>query len=347
METIVFIGLGILVLGIVLAIFIRQSQIKNPGPYQLMQQLLEEQGRQLQNTTNLVLQQLGQHQQSQERTSNLMHTRIDQATKVVTDVHGKLLQLEEANKRIFELGKDISGLQKILQAPKLRGSIGEIWLADLIGQILPADRYKIQHTFKTGETCDAVIFLRDGMLLPIDSKFSLENFVKMMEVDELQRPQFKRLFMADIKKRIDEIARKYILPQEGTLDLAFMYVPAENVYYQAFIQADEEMQLLSYAFERKVIPVSPSSIYPYLQVILLGLRGMEIEKSAKQIQKNLSGLQGDFQKFRETYEKVGGHLRHAQQSYDQSDKRLYRIDNSFLQITDQEEIKLQIPDEIE
>lgn len=347
METIVFIGLGILVLGIVLAIFIRQSQTKNPGPYQLMQQLLEEQGRQLQNTTDLVLRQLGQHQQSQERTSNLMHTRIDQATKVVTDVHGKLLQLEEANKRIFELGKDISGLQKILQAPKLRGSIGEIWLADLIGQILPADRYKIQHTFKTGETCDAVIFLRDGMLLPIDSKFSLENFVKMMEVDELQRPQFKRLFMADIKKRIDEIARKYILPQEGTLDLAFMYVPAENVYYQAFIQADEEMQLLSYAFDRKVIPVSPSSIYPYLQVILFGLRGMEIEKSAKQIQKNLSGLQGDFLKFRETYEKVGGHLRHAQQSYDQSDKRLYRIDNSFLQITGQEEIELQIPDEIE
>jgi len=298
----------------------------------MLQQFSEQQSHQLQQTTNLVLQQLNRQQEAQDRSSHLMHTRIDTATKVVSDVQGKLLQLEEANKRIFDLGKDISSLQKILQAPKLRGGMGEIWLAELISQIIPADRFKLQYGFKGGEICDAVIFLRDGALLPIDSKFSLENFVKLLEADEAEKPALRKLFGSDVKKRIDEIARKYIRPQEGTLEFAFMYVPAENVYYQAFIQDEPSMNLLSYAFEKRVIPVSPSSFYAYLQVILFGLRGLEIEKSAKEIQKNLAGLQGDFGRFRETYDKVGTHLRHAQQSFEQSDHRLGGMENKLDQI---------------
>lgn len=257
------------------------------------------------------------------------------------------MQLEEANKRIFELGKDISSLQKILQAPKLRGGMGEIWLAELIGQIIPADRFKMQYGFKGGEICDAVIFLRDGTLLPIDSKFSLENFAKMLEAEDSLKAAFQRQFAGDIKKRIDEIAKKYIRPQEGTLEFAFMYVPAENVYYQAFIQGEDDMQLLSYAFERRVIPVSPSSFYAYLQVILFGLRGMEIEKSAKEIQKNLSGLRTDFGNFRETYEKVGVHLRHAQQSYEQTDRRLNGIETKFTQISISEQQTLPETEELD
>jgi len=300
-----------------------------------LHELAARQGQQLQQATTLLLQQLNQQQESQERNSHIMHTRIDTATKVVSDVQGKLIQLEEANKRIFDLGKDISDLQRVLQAPKLRGGLGETWLAEIISQIMPSGNYKLQYRFRTGEICDAAIFLRDGLILPIDAKFSLENFQKMMEADESQRGAYKKVFVQDTKKRIDEIARKYVLPTEGTLDLAFMYVPAENVYYQAFIQEDD-MSLLNYAFSKRVIPVSPSSFYAYLQVILLGLRGMEIERSAKEIQRNLAGLAGDVERFREAHEKVGVHLRHAQASYDQTDKRLDKVETSFSRLSQSE-----------
>ena len=303
--------------------------------YVLLQQRrsapLQEISQQLQQTTQLVVQQLNQQRESSERTSSLMHTRIDQATRVVSDVQSKLGQLEEANRRIFDIGNDISKLQQILQAPKLRGTMGEVWLQELIHQILPSDHYKLQYAFKSGEICDAVIMLRDGLILPVDSKFSLENFVKMLECTEEQRPAFRRLFASDTKKRIDEISRKYVLPAEGTLEFAFMYVPAENVYYQAFIQSEDELNLLAYAFSKKIIPVSPSSFYAYLQVILFGLKGLEIEKSAKEIQKNVSGLQSSFSLLRDSYDKVGTHLRHAQSSFEMGDKRLgsieYKLDN--------------------
>jgi DNA recombination protein RmuC len=326
-----------LIIVIGLTLYRMKQEKKTPNNLtSLLQQISDQQGQQLHQTTNLVLQQLTRQQESQDRSSHLMHSRIDQATKVVSDVQGKLLQLEEANKRIFDLGKDINNLQRILQAPKLRGTMGEIWLAELISQIIPGDRFKLQYAFKSGEICDAVILLRDGLLLPIDAKFSLENFVKMLEAPDDQKALFKKQFVQDMKKRIDEIAKKYILPHENTLDFAFMYVPAENVYYQAFIQEEDTSQLLAYAFSKHIIPVSPSSFYAYLQVILFGLRGLEIEKSAKVIQKNLAGLQGEFDKFKETYEKVGTHLRHAQQSFDVTDKRLTGIENKFFQITNQE-----------
>ncbi len=339
MQTALLIAIAALLIALIgLTVLRAARERQNPATVQqLLQQLAQQQGQQLQQTTNLVLQQLTRQQEAQDRSAHLMHNRIDTATKVVADVQGKLLQLEEANKRIFDLGKDINNLQKILQTPKLRGTMGEIWLAELIGQIIPAERFKLQYSFKSGECCDAVILLRDGLLLPIDAKFSLENFVKMMDAPEEQKLVHKRQFTQDMKKRIDEIAKKYILPQENTLDFAFMYVPAENVYYQAFIQEEETMQLLAYAFSKHIIPVSPSSFYAYLQVILFGLRGLEIEKSAKVIQKNLAGLQGEFGKFRETYEKVGTHLRHAQQSYEFTDKKLGTIENKFFQITQQEQ----------
>jgi len=321
----------LLILVIILAIstiglMVFVLRVRNTPPDPALQNILQQQGQQLQHTTQLLLQQMNQSQESQERSSQTFHTRLDHTTRVVSDVQSKLGQLEEANKRIFELGKDISSLQKVLQAPKLRGNMGETWLKELIGQILPKENFQMQYGFKSGETCDAVIFLRDGLLLPIDSKFSLENFVRMVEAEEDQKVIHRRQFASDIKKRIDEIAKKYILPSEGTLEFAFMYVPAENVYYQAFIQEEEALGLLSYAFSKRIIPVSPSSFYAYLQVILMGLHGMEIEKSAKEIQKNLSGLKGEFGKFQEAHELVGTHLRRAEGAWDQSTKRVERID---------------------
>lgn len=313
---------------ILIALLIRQQSSGNQtaGLQQALNQLAQQQGQQMQQTVNLVLQQLNQHQESQERTSSVMHTRLDHATRVVADVQTKLSQLEEANKRIFDVGKDISKLQQILQAPKMRGTLGEVWLQELISQMLPSESYQMQYSFRSGEICDAVIFLRDNQFLPVDAKFSLENFTRMLECeDEAEKSNHRKLFGADVKRRIDEIAKKYILPHEGTLEFALMYVPAENVYYQAFIQDDGKLGLLEYAFRKHVVPVSPSSFQAYLQLILMGLRGMEIEKSAREIQKNLSGLQVDFGRFGETYQKVGSHLRNAQNSYEQADKRLDKI----------------------
>lgn len=340
MESILTAVIIVLALGLVaMAVAVLRLKNQNPEPdashdiQSLLHQITMQHGQQLQQTTNLVLQQLGEHREAQERTTGVIHGRLDQTNKIFSDVQSRLTQMDEANKRLVEMSRDMASLQKILQAPKLRGTLGEMWLHDLISQILPPDRYKMQHTFRTGDTCDAAIFLRDGMVLPIDSKFSLENFLKMLDApDDAQKAVAKKQFVSDVKKRIDEIAKKYVLPHEGTLDIALMYVPAENVYYQAFIQDEAESGLLRYAFEHKVVPVSPSSFYAYLQLVLMGLRGMEIEKSAKEIQRNLGGLRGEFGKFRDTYEKVGTHLRHAQQSYEMTDKRLGGIENRLVTI---------------
>jgi DNA recombination protein RmuC len=338
---------ALLIAGLFIYLLRRQSA-NRPGDLfqrveQTIQQLSHQQSTQLQQTVTLVLQQLNKQQESQDRSTHAMHTRLDQTNRLFSEVHGKLLQQEEAVKRLFDLGKDIASLQSILQAPKLRGTMGEIWLEQLINQILPKKHFRMQYAFKSGEVCDAVITLRDGLILPIDSKFSLENFAKMVEAEGESTQQFRKLFISDTKRRIDEIAHKYIRPQEGTMEFAFMYVPAENVYYQAFIQNDDTFQLLNYAFSRHVIPVSPSSFYPYLQVVLFGLHGMEIEQSALAIQKNLSSLQGQFTRFREQYDKIGSHLRHAQSSYELADKRLTGIESGFVHIAHSEPATVEVP----
>lgn len=291
---------------------------------ELLQQSLQNNLQQsLQTNLKLVLDQLNSQQRSQEHQSGQVHNQLQATSRVISELQAKLSTIEQSNKHILEMGKDVRALQNILQAPKLRGNRGEIWLEELIAQMIPKERYKTQYAFKSGEKCDAVIFLRDGLLLPIDSKFSLENFTKMLaEENESERKSYEKLFVTDVKKRIDEIAKKYILPDENTLSFAFMYVPAENVYYQAFIEDAGGHQLLRYAFERHIIPVSPNSLYAHLEVVLFGLRGMAIEQSAREIQQGLIGLGGELKRFEEHYDKVGNNLRLAQQNFEASDKRL-------------------------
>jgi DNA recombination protein RmuC len=333
MEIALAVLITAIIVGAVVALILRRP---HPKPEVDLVQML--QAAQQQNL-QIILEQLNRNQQSHDRNSTMVHTRIDQATKVVGEVQNKLSQLEEANKRIFELGKDISGLQDILRAPKLRGTMGEIWLAELIGQMIPKENYRLQHRFSSGEICDAVILLRDGLMLSIDAKFSLENFSKLIKAPETEWDVYKKQFASDVKKRVDEIAKKYILPHEGTLEFAFMYVPAENVYYHAFIQEEDNLHLLQYAFERKVIPVSPSSFYAYLQLIFFGLRGLEIEKSAKEIHQQLVGLKGEFGKFRDVYARMGNHLKNVQNSYEESDKKLGTIETKFFQLNSSEPVK--------
>ncbi|MBI4609467.1 MAG: DNA recombination protein RmuC, partial [Candidatus Rokubacteria bacterium] len=204
--------------------------------------------------------------------------QLQHVSQVVGAVQGSLGKLGEVTQRVFDIGKDIAGLEQILKSPKVRGGLGETFLENLLAQMLPREHYALQHAFSTGDRVDAAVRIGDR-LVPVDAKFPLENFRRMLdETDEDRRRQWRRAFARDVKARVDEIAKKYILPDEGTFDFALMYVPAENVYYEIVVkdEAAEDESVAAYALGRRVIPVSPNSFYAYLAVIVLGLRGLRI-----------------------------------------------------------------------
>ncbi|MBT5016612.1 DNA recombination protein RmuC [Candidatus Peregrinibacteria bacterium] len=302
---------------------------------------LDQLSQQFNQTTQTVLQQLNAVSKTlderlhegalmSERSHRSVGERLDTAAKAVTTVTDRLSALEESNKKIYEVGKDISSLQEILRAPKLRGNLGEFFLGDLLSQIFPKANFSLQYKFKTGAMVDAVIHLRDQMMVPVDAKFPLENFKRVIEADgDETQVKAKKVFSNDVKKHIDDIASKYILPDEGTFDFALMYVPAENVYYEVIVKDQDEKSISQYALAKRVIPVSPNSFYIYLQAILLGLRGLQIEKGAKEILNTLGRLQTDFTKFSDDFNLVGTHLGRAQNSYHSSEKRLSRFQDKL------------------
>jgi len=270
--------------------------------------------------------------------------RIQEATtQSFGQIQQNLGELARTSHYMEEVGKEISGLSDLLRAPKLRGGIGELFLGDLLSQILSPEQYKLQHTFRSGERVDAVIILKAGMV-PVDSKFPLESFQRMMVVeDEEERKRHRREFVRSVKGHIDDIARKYILPDEGTFNFALMYIPAENVYYETIIRDEalgEEKSLLNYALEKRVIPVSPNSFYAYLQAIALGLSGLQIEKRAQEIMRYLARLQGDFGRFKEDYETLGGHIERARKRYDEAEKKLGRFEDKLLSASEPTALEL-------
>ena len=256
-----------------------------------------------------------------------MNTRLDNAAKVVGDLREKVGQ-------IHEVGKAAAELVNILRAPKLRGGMGELFLGDLLAQILPPEHFNLHHRFKSGEAVDAVIQIGQKFV-PVDAKFPFENFKRVIEASsETERVAARKQFLRDVKKHVDAIATKYILPDEGTYDFALMYVPAENVYYETIIKEDggEEHQLFSYALEKRVIPVSPNSFYAYLQTVLLGLRGMKVEERAQEILAVLTRLRGDFEKVQENFRLLGRHLTNAAGSYADTEKSLTKFDAKLSQV---------------
>lgn len=261
-----------------------------------------------------------------------MGTRLDTAAKVIQEVQNKLGELGKATQEIKELGQSVSKLEEMLKAPKLRGGLGELLLEDLLKQVLPANAYDIQYTFRNGQTVDAIIHTAGGKV-PVDSKFPLENFRKMLDAkSEQEKKTSTRLFKTDVKKHIDAIAEKYILPDEGTFDFALMYIPAENIYYETIIKDesfDEEDGLYSYASKRRVVPVSPNSFYAHLRVIALGLKGLQIERSAKEIFQNLERLHTELEKFSNIFETLGSQLNNAKNNYDKADKQLASLTEKF------------------
>lgn len=291
---------------------------------------------QLAQVAAAVGQRLHENAELIHQTHRVLGERLDNTAQVVGAVHRSLGGLEQANRQIYEIGKDIAGLQQILRAPKLRGGLGELLLADLLAQILPAKHFEVQYAFRNGQKVDAVIKLGSG-LVPVDSKFPLENFRRLLEAQtEDERGRVRRAFVADVKRHIDAVATKYILPDEGTFDFALMYIPAENVYYEIAVKDEQtgDAHIGEYALARKVIPVSPGCFYAYLQAILLGLRGLRIEERSHDILQQLARLRGDFDRFRDDFRLLGRHLNNAVSSFAGADRRLERLDSRFASLAD-------------
>src|SRR5262245_43856921 len=238
--------------------------------------------RELRDVGSEVARQLQEGMKLMEAGQSSVGERLDRAATVVGEVQGTLGKLHEATQRVAEVGREIQGLEQILKAPKVRGGLGETLLAELLGQMLPREHFHLQHGFKSGDKVDAAIAI-GGRLVPVDAKFPLENFRRLLaEPDEERRRALRRAFGRDVKNRVEEIAKKYILPDEDTFDFALMYVPAENVYYEMIVkdESTEDESIGAYALSRRVVPVSPNSLYAYLQVVVLGLRGLRIEAHA-------------------------------------------------------------------
>lgn len=238
--------------------------------------------------------------QTLQENSKQLNERLDRAAAVIRDVGKEVGQMSE-------IGRSMRELQEFLKSPKLRGNIGEEVLKDMIGQMFPKNSFHLQYQFRSGEKVDAAI-QTDAGILPIDSKFPMENFQKMMSAptDE-EKLLAEKEFIRDVKKHIDAISKKYILPDEGTMDFALMYVPSESVYYEIANQKD----IINYARKSRVYVVSPSTLYIHLQTILLSFEGKKIEARSKEVFRLLRGLQNDYDKVEDNLSVLGKHLTNA------------------------------------
>ena len=290
--------------------------------------------REVASLTTEVTRQLEQGMKLIQAGQSSIGERLDAATKVVGDVQGSLGTLQEATRRVAEIGREIQGLEQVLKSPKMRGGLGETLLERLLDEMLPREHWTTQHGFRSGEKVDAAITIGER-IVPVDAKFPLENFRRMLgESDDTQRRQHRKAFARDVKLRVDEIAKKYILPDEGTYDFALMYVPAENVYYEIAVRPEdaEDEPIAAYALSRRVVPVSPNSIFAYLQVIVLGLKGLRIEANARRIQEDLARLGGDVAKLRGPLATLGRHLGNAQKQYEDAQRELDRLETKLDEI---------------
>lgn len=223
--------------------------------------------------------------------------------------------------KVQEIGRGIREFQEFLRSPKLRGNIGEQVLRDLLQQILPKQNFSLQYQFREGQIVDAVVKTNQG-IIPIDSKFPMENFRKMMKESSEAKEKFRKDFLRDIKKHIDDIAKKYILPQEGTVDFALMYVPSEPIYYEITL---EEPEILDYSHQRKVYFVSPNSFYYFLKIVMMGLEGVKIEEGAKKILEGMKAVQQEAIKFDGELSTLISHVDHAKTASERARNRFGRL----------------------
>ncbi len=336
---IIFAGLFLLLIFLFLWTLRRVEERRSRELADHLHQSLNLVEQQVSHLAQLVNQQLqGLQSQFQQTTGHL-----GQSLGYVQEHLGKM---EIATKEVLEKAKSIANLEELLRAPKFRGGLGELFLGDLLAQILPPAHFTLQFKFKSGEKVDAVIHVGNS-LVPIDAKFPLENFRRYLQEENTKEKEvWRRKFIQDVRKHIDDIANKYIRPEENTYDFALMYIPAENIYYETIIKEEpmtEDKSLFSYALQKRVIPVSPNSFFAYLQVIVLGLKGLQIEKSAQAIFQALAQLQGDLNRFKADFQVLGTHLVNARTKFDEAEKKLERVSYRLEHLSSAREKEPELP----
>ncbi len=276
-------------------------------------------------------------ERNSSQAQNTVTKQLAESQKLVADVSRRLANFENTNKQVVNIADDLKTLQNVLQNPKQRGVFGEFYLESVLDNILSVGQYKMQYKFSDGETADAVIFLDKGKILPIDSKFSLENYNRMIEASGEARDHFLARVKADLKGRIDETS-KYIRPDEGTMDFAFMFIPSESLYYDLLISnvgtGGSSRDLIEYAFRDKhVIITSPTSFMAYLQTVLQGLRSLQIEEQAKDIQVRVGQLGRHLAKYDEYMKKLGNSLGTTVNHYNSASKEFVKVDKDVVKIS--------------
>lgn len=269
-----------------------------------------------------------------------MQAQLSESTKMIRDVTAGLTKLDETNRQVVSFADQLQSLQDILKNPKHRGILGEYYLETLLSNVLAPTQYKMQYMFANGEIVDAAVFVKDK-IIPIDSKFSLENYNKLVqERDPVEKEKLEKAFVNDLKLRIQETA-KYVRPAEGTMEFAFMFIPHEAIYYDLLINkigavTEETDNLIQRAANKyKVIIVSPTSFLAYLQTVLQGLKALQIEETAKDIIKRVDDLGNHLKKFEEYHNKLGASLSTVVNHYNNSGKELRKVDKDILKITGQ------------
>jgi DNA recombination protein RmuC len=294
----------------------------------------------------LILEQINELNRTMDTkmTENTRHmnesvkNQFSESAKLIKDVTQGLTKLDETNKQVVSFADQLQSLQDILKNPKHRGILGEYYLETLLQNVLAPTQYKMQYPFANGEIVDAAVFVKDK-IIPIDSKFSLENYNKLsVEQNPQEKEKLEKAFVNDLKLRIQETS-KYIRPKEGTMDFAFMFIPHEAIYYDLLVNkigaiTEETDNLIQRAANKyKVIIVSPTSFLAYLQTVLQGLKAMQIEESAKEIRKNVEGLQKHLKTFEEYQSKLGNALTTTVNHFNNSNKEFKKIDKDVVRIT--------------
>ncbi len=337
-QSLLLILLGIMTAVVAgLAYFLARASKKEEKPKEdnqailMMQEQLKELRQTLQNFGSQVENKMGD-------STKMFQQQFAQSAKIVRDVTERLTKLDETNKQVMNVADQLQGLEDVLKNPKHRGVLGEYFLENVLKNVLPPKNYQMQYEFKNGDIVDAVVFVKDK-IIPIDSKFSLENYNRILqERDSERKEELEKQFKADLKNRIDETA-KYIRPNEDTMDFAFMFIPAEGIYYDLLINQVGAIKvntrdLIEYAFKDKhVIIVSPTSFFAYLQTVMQGLRALQIEESAKEIRKYVEMLQKHLLSYEEYLKKLGNNLGTTVNMYNRAYKEFGKIDKDVVKIT--------------
>ncbi len=330
------------------------------GFYLLLKEIKDQKDKPADNSMLLLQNQLNEMNRIMDsklgESTKAIQMQFGETAKIVQNVTERLTKLDETNRQVINFTDQLQSLQDILKNPKQRGILGEYYLETLLKNVLPPGSYQMQYPFNDGTIVDAVVFVKEK-IIPIDSKFSLENYNRLVEEkNEAEKSKLEKLFVSDLKNRIVETS-KYILPEQGTMDFAFMFIPHEAIYYDLIVNKigalkEETENLIQRAASKyKVIIVSPTSFLAYLQTVLQGLKALQIEESAKEIRNNVIKLGQHLGAYNEHMKKLGDNLGTTVNAFNRAHKELHKIDKDVMKIGDSEAsiepITLQSPEEDE